>query len=50
MVGNAELAQEYNYRPRSQLFECQRDVNVQKGLHKRISFRFLHFSLLAEVL
>lgn len=35
MVGNAEPAKEYNYRPLSKLFECQLDVNDQvltKGL------------------
>lgn len=41
MVGNAELAKEYNYRPQSKLSECQRDVNDQKvERHKRTDFNF----------
>lgn len=41
MVGNAELAKEYNYRPQSKLSECQLDVNDQKaGRHKRTGFNF----------
>lgn len=41
MVGNAELAKEYNYRPQSKLSECQLDVNDQKvERHKRTDFNF----------
>lgn len=40
MVGNAELAKEYNYRPQSKLSECQLDVNDQKAGRQKTGFNF----------